>query len=462
MVTAWDERDVSEQARVRDRLLAAWLPMVMSGAPRWTRAADRLGMTAGQARDREALRRVPPVTELELLAGDDTGADAVLAPTEQQVKAHAPVSTLRRLAVTIGREGPVDKRGVLLREYRPLQLQRAGIDGRFWVASSRTDLDRMHRAGARTAAVLGLTEDDVVVSAVRQAPDLAHLATVHLAMGASLTAAHPRTTDGYDEVIAAVRSLRPSVLVVEADEVEALGRALADAGAVPAGLRRVVVLGPPPDDAARERMAGAFAATDGTVGIRAAWGPAESRLLWAECGPGSGLHTYPDLELLEIVDPLTAEGLDAGDDGELVLTSLGWHGTALVRFRTGVRVDGLTLEPCPSCGRTLPRLVGSIEPAAWQLPYTATDGNGIVDLRGIATVLSRTPGVVDWRVELSRGDGGDHLRVEVAGDVAEDVYDLQERLAQVCGMVPEVELGVPAEDVAAGVARVGGLFADLR
>ncbi|HSK22674.1 MAG TPA: hypothetical protein VK906_05845 [Egicoccus sp.] len=462
VTAAWDQRDVSEQARVRDRVLAAWLPMVMSAAPRWTQTADRLGMAPGQARDREALRRFRPVTELEMLAGDDTGADAVVAPTEQQVKAHAPVPTLRRLAATIGGEGPVDKREVLLRDYRPLQLQRAGIDGRFWVASSRTDLDRMHRAGARTAAVLGLTEDDVVVSAVRQAPDLAHLATVHLALGASLTAAHPRTTGGYDEVVAAVRSLRPSVLVVDVDEVETLGRALVDAGAVPPGLRRVVVLGPPPDDTTRERMAGAFAATGGAVGILAAWGPAESRLLWAECAPGSGLHTYPDLELLEVVDPLTAEPVGREDEGELVLTSLGWHGTALVRFRTGVRVEGVTVEPCPSCGRTLPRLAGNLEPAAWQLPYTATDVGGVVDLRGIAAVLSHTPGVVDWRVELVRGERGDHLRVEVAGDVAEDVYDLQDRLAQVCGMVPEVELGVPTEDVAAGVARVGGIFADLR
>src|SRR5690606_31087837 len=152
-----------------------------------------------------------------------------------------------------------DKREVLLREYRPLQLQRAGMDGGFWVASSRTDLDRMHRAGARTAAVLGLTEDDVVVSAVRHAPDLAHLGTVHLAMGASLTAAHPRTTDAYDEVIEATGSLRPSVLVVDAEEAEALGRALADAGVARSGLRLVVVIGPPPDDAARNRIAGTFA-----------------------------------------------------------------------------------------------------------------------------------------------------------------------------------------------------------
>ena len=282
-----------------------------------------------------------------------------------------------------------------------------------------------------------------------------------MAMGASLTASHPRTTDGFDEVVAAVRAVRPSVVVVAADEVESLGRALIAAGVVPPGLRRVVALGPPPDDATRERMVDAFGGVDGTVGVLAAWGPTESRALWAECAPGSGLHTYPDLELLEIVDPLTGEPADAGD-GELVMTSLGWHGTALVRFRTGVRVDGIAVEPCPSCGRTLPRLIGNLDPGAWQLPYAAADGAGMVDLRGIATVLAHTPGVVDWRVEVVASEGGDHLRVEVAGDVADDVYDLQDRLAQACGMVPEVELGVPAADVAAGVARVGGIFADLR
>lgn len=460
VTAAWDQRDPAEQDRVRDRLLAAWLPTAVAAAPRFAQAADRAGIGPEQAHDLAALQRLTPVTEFDLRVGDGSGADAVIAPTEDQVKAHAPVSTLRRLAATVGGDGSDDKRDVLLREYRPLQLQRAGIDGRFWVASSRTDLDRMHRAGARTAAVLGLTDEDVVVSAVRNAPELAHLGTVHLAMGASLTAAHPRTTDGFDAVVAAVRSLQPSVLVVEADEAATLGRALADAGALPPGLRRIVVLGPPPDDADRQRMAGAFGGVAGTVGIRAAWAPAESRLLWAECASGSGLHTYPDLELLETVDPLTAEPSEG--EGELVLTSLGWHGTALLRFRTGVRVDGLTVEPCPSCGRTLPRIVGAIEPASWQLPYSETDGRSIVDLRGIAAVLSHTPGVVDWRVEVLATDGDDRLRVEVAGDVADDVYDLQDRLAQACGVVPEVELGVPADEVAAGVARVGSIFADLR
>ena len=461
MTAAWDQRDVAEQARVRDRLLAHWLPTVVAAAPRWADAADRLGLTAERARDLDALRRFGPVTETELAQADGTGAGAVLAPTEAHVKAHAPTSTLRRLAATIGRDGPVDKREVLLREYRPLQLQRAGVAGRLWVASSRSDLDRMHRAGARTAAVLGLTEADVVVSAVRNAPDLAHLGTVHLAMGASLTAAHPRTADGLDEVVDAVRSLQPSVLVVARGEVEALGRALVDARAVPAGLRGLVVLGPPPDDATRARMVSAFAG-DGGLDVRAAWAPRESRLLWAECAPGSGLHTYPDLELLETVDPLTAEPVEGEGGGELVLTSLGWHGTALVRFRTGVHVDGMTTEPCPHCGRTLARLLGEVAPDTWQVPFEAPDAEAVVDLRGVASVLAHTPGVVDWRVEVGTGPEGDHLRVEVAGDVTDDVYDLQDRLAQACGAVPEVELGVPADEVAAGVARVGGLFADLR
>ena len=67
---------------------------------------------------------------------------------------------------------------------------------------------------------------------------------------------------------------------------------------------------------ARARNAGA------DVAVRHLWGPADGRALWAECDEGSGLHTYPDLEVLEVLDPITGEPTEV--DGDLTVTTSGW------------------------------------------------------------------------------------------------------------------------------------------
>ncbi|MFA9430422.1 hypothetical protein [Egicoccus sp. AB-alg2] len=459
----WDRRDDAEQRRVLERTLGDWLPLTLAATPFWRAAADQLGLAAPEARDLAALARLPAVRELDLVADDPAGAGAVLAPTEDQVKAHAPASSLREMAVALRGRGADGGRQVLRQTYRPLHLQTAGAHGSFLVASSRSDLDRMHRAGARAAAVAGLRDDDVLVSALRCGPTGAHVGVTHLAMGAGLTAAHPRTGDALDEVVRAVGVLSPSVLVVAVEEATALAEELRAARVPTSSLRRVLVYGPPPDEAGREAIVGAFAVGGASVAVRAIWAPSEARALWAECAPGSGLHTYPDLAYLEVVDPLTGAPTDG--DGDLVLTSVGWHGTVLLRYRTGAWVDAPATEPCPQCGRTVPRLVGQVDPSAWQLAYAAANGPRVVDLRGVATALERAPGIAAWRAELhppADDTGVDRLRVVLAGEPAADVAVLADRVGAACGMPTEVGVAATAAAVAAEVDRVGGVFADLR
>src|SRR5262249_58763026 len=72
-----------------------------------------------------------------------------------------------------------------------------------------------------------------------------------------------------------------------------------------------------------------------------------------------GLHIADDHFLPEIVDPATGEPLGAGEQGELVLTTLTKRAMPVIRYRTG-DVTTLTTAPC-RCGRTsvrMGRLVG--------------------------------------------------------------------------------------------------------
>ncbi|MEW6554847.1 MAG: phenylacetate--CoA ligase [Actinomycetota bacterium] len=80
------------------------------------------------------------------------------------------------------------------------------------------------------------------------------------------------------------------------------------------------------------------------------------------CGPGvafecpakQGMHVWEDSFLMEVLDPLTLEPVEEGEEGELVFTSLNREGMPLLRYRTrdlAATVPG----PCP-CGRAHRRI----------------------------------------------------------------------------------------------------------
>jgi phenylacetate-CoA ligase len=73
-----------------------------------------------------------------------------------------------------------------------------------------------------------------------------------------------------------------------------------------------------------------------------------------ECPEHDGLHIYEDYFIPEVVDPATGERLEAGEMGELVLTTLTREATPVLRFRTG-DMTALTLDAC-TCGRTTARM----------------------------------------------------------------------------------------------------------
>jgi hypothetical protein len=331
----------------------------------------------------------------------------------------------------------------------------------------------MHRAGARTAAVLGLRDDDVVLGAVPAGPSLAAIGATHLAAGASLPALHAwgasvateGSATGLAQVVHAAGQHPASVLVVRDQDAVPLAEALGAARVDLQRLRRIVTVGPPLDDDARGAVVAAFVQAGATVDVRAVWGPPAGRVLWAECTTGSGLHTYPDLEMLDVVDPFTGQRTDG--DGDLTLTTVGWHGTVLLRFQTGAWVNPLDITPCPSCGRTVPRVVGDLEEGAWELSVADHEGrSSIVDLRGVAAVLATVPGVEAWRCELQGPTDlapWDRLVVEVAGSLSSDQRGrLHDRIEAATGVGPELVFDLDRGEVERRVAEVGGVFADLR
>ncbi len=72
-----------------------------------------------------------------------------------------------------------------------------------------------------------------------------------------------------------------------------------------------------------------------------------------ECGAHNGLHYWPDIFLIEIINPETLEPVQDGEVGEMVVTSLRKEATPLIRYRTR-DLSRMITGKC-SCGLHIPR-----------------------------------------------------------------------------------------------------------
>jgi len=146
-----------------------------------------------------------------------------------------------------------------------------------------------------------------------------------------------------------------------------------------------------------------------TVDVLSIYGFTEGKIAWAECPfprdqESGGFHLYPDLGIIEIVDPKTGRAVSDGQPGEIVFTPLDARGTVVLRYRTGDYTDGgITCEPCPYCGRTLPRLVGKISRASEirEMHLDKLKGT-LVDFNELEHVLDDAPHVGAWQLELRK------------------------------------------------------------
>jgi phenylacetate-coenzyme A ligase PaaK-like adenylate-forming protein len=172
-------------------------------------------------------------------------------------------------------------------------------------------------------------------------------------------------------------------------------------------------------------------------------------VLWGECrasGGSTGLHTYPDLEVVQVVDPDTGEPVSG--PGELVLTQLGMRGSALLRWRTADVVTGIVTGQCPSCRRMVPRIEGLRRAA-----LVAGVGGHVVDLRTVAAALAGRGDLVDWRIVVGhrRRDGAPRVTVHLVsqgGDESAAVIGAATDIRAMAGVLPTQIIAGDERDLA--------------
>lgn len=442
-MASWDRRSSSSMEKVR---AAALRTQVVHGvapfSPWWRRRLKDLGRSAQQVATLEGLAALPAAGERDVCpTGDPRDASGlVLQAGESGWALHAEGPRLRK-ALLRRVSSRSSYASIVEADTRPTSFVWAGLAMRFPVASTRADLDVVARAGARLWSVLGLTRGDVAVSGL---PLLSTAQAQALQLGA-LGAGAPLLAPGDDPdgIAAALHLVPASVLALPSATGADVLDELAMAGAPLDALRTLLLVGAP-DDAERDAAIAALDAAGVDATVLAVHVPDGHRLAWGECregGRSAGLHTYPDLEVVDVVDVETGERPTGDGRHELALTQLGMRGTALLRWRTGDVVDAVTADACSACGRSVPRVLGTRR-AALVPVLDLRDGPAAIDLRAVSGAVLGRPEVEDWRVDLTPGARGDtdrllvHVALRPDADPAEAVVDVAQAVRASAGLLP--------------------------
>ena len=408
----WEQLPEPVIRRRQAEELRRWLrTVVLPFSAHYREVFRARGLNADSFRTLEDLLRLPFTAKPDLLNTPEHPQrfkDFVVT-SDAQVLARQPAAILR--ALQHGRE---HVRKEFEAEFRPIFVTfttgRSAEPTPFFF--TQHDLDRLAVAGRRMVKVCGAGHEDRLLNMMPFAPHLAfwlaHYAGT--AFGVMMLSSGGGKVMGTEGNLRHIRKYQPQAIIGIPTFVYHVLHQAAEEGVRCETLNRLVLGGEKVSEGMRGKLrdlACELGARD--VQVLASYGFTEAKLAWAECPfpaghPSGGYHFYPDLGIVEIVDPQTGAAVPAGEPGEIVFTPLDSRGTVVLRYRTGDLIDGgLTYEPCPYCGRTLPRLVGRISRRTEVMEMHLDKIKGtLVDFNELEHALDDAPRIGAWQLELRK------------------------------------------------------------
>jgi phenylacetate-CoA ligase len=369
------------------------------------------GIAAGSIRTLDDLRRLPFTTKADLLNTDEHPhrmKDFLLIP-DPRILSGRPSTWLRTLL-----HGRERVRREFEEEFRPIFM--TSTTGRaadpIPFLFSQHDLANLALTGRRLFEVCGARSEMRLLNMFPFAPHLAFWQTHYggSAFGVFTTSTGGGKAVGTEGQLRYIRKLNPDVLIGMPTFVYHVLNHAVEEGVSCNRLKRIVLGGERAPEGTRQKLRDLAAKLGAPeVDIVSVYGFTEAKMAWAECPfpsdqSSGGYHLYPDLGVIEIIDPRTGDVVPEGRPGEIVYTPLDARGTVVLRYRTGDFIDGgLTFEPCPHCGRHLPRLFGRISRSSEFKTMRQDKIKGtLVDFNELERVLDNAPGVGAWQLELRK------------------------------------------------------------
>ena len=222
-------------------------------------------------------------------------------------------------------------------------------------------------------------------------------------LGASVIRNGASTLQSHFEII---NRFNPTVLVGVPTFLRKLAEFSQQNGMDPAAssVRKLICIGEPLRDAGMEPLKLGTDLEDLWASeAYSTYATSETVSSFCECKQRAGGHLHPELAIVEIVD---ADGnpVQAGEQGEVVITPLQVEGMPLLRFRTG-DISFFITEPCP-CGRITPRIGPILGRKSQMIKFKGTT----LYPQSILAALSGIVGITDYYVVATSED---HLADQV-------------------------------------------------
>ena len=408
----WDTLSRQELRRLQGAVLHDYLrKQILPHSAFYRELFQEKGIDVDGIRSLEDLSSIPMISKADLLSSEEhpeRAREFVLIPDKAKLSKRADVilsAVLRGKAATQER---------LSREYRPIFL--TSTTGRSAepvpFLYSQHDIDNLSHTGKRLVDVLGATVEDRIVNMFPYAPHLAFWQT-HYATNAfnvfnvSTGGGKVMGTEGNIRIATKVN---PHAIIGMPTFIYHMLTQALEGDCKLSNLRTLVLGGEKVPPGMRKKLAELVRQLGGEeASVVATYGFTEAKMAFGECPfkPGDepgGYHLYPDLAVVEIVDPESGEPVADGEPGEIVFTPLDSRGSVVLRYRTGDFLDGgLTYEPCPYCGRCMPRLVGHIsrQSEVRELQLGKIKGT-LIDFNELEHVLDDAENIGAWQIEIRK------------------------------------------------------------
>jgi phenylacetate-CoA ligase len=437
----WDRMAVTEQQRLQNEKLHRYLNEVIAPfSPYYKKVFREHRIDPRQIQTVADLRHLPFTSKADLLPTSEQPEkfrEFIITPDISVLK-HRPRVVAE--ALFRGRRA-VERRFEL--EYRPIFLTATTGRSSAPVGFTYTDYDmrNLRVAGARLIQTFGATTKMRGVNMFPYAPHLAFWQVVlaGLEFGMLVVSSGGGKVMGTEGNINLIDKVRPEAIIGIPTFVYHVIRQAHDQGRKWPQVTKIVLGGERSPQGIRRRMVSLLQEMGaGDVRVCGTYGFTEARMAWGECPPPpgewSGYHLFPDLGVFEVIDPETGAVKSEGEPGELVYTPLNARGTVVLRYRTGDYVaGGVTWEPCPHCGRTVPRIVGGISRASntKELQLGKLKGT-LVNFDTLQHILDNTPEIAEWQIELRKVNNDpldvDEMILHLAADNGADIGQLEDRI----------------------------------
>jgi phenylacetate-CoA ligase len=411
----WDRWDIHKQRSYQERRLKAFLEtQVVRFSPFYSRLHKEGKFPIEKFKTLEDLKNLPFTTKSDMVPTVESPTrprDFILQPDPHTVSSQLTLN--RKLELVSGHllHGKSFKTQIY-EEYLPIffTATTGRSAGQVPFVYSYYDLLRLKETGRRLFTVSGMKPGvDTLLNVFPYAPHLGFWAVYHGAEQSIVPTFHSGGGKvlGTGKILNLFNSLKPTVLAGVPGYIYHLLR-IASENKMDLSQITLVCLGAERTTPGHRIKFREFLESCGAknVAILSTFGFTEARMAFIECREGDqmGYHLYPDMAIFELINPETLEPAGEGEPGEVVYTSLDSRGTVVIRFLTGdYSTGGIVYEPCPACGRTVPRLDSNLTRLSNQKELHTTKVKGtIINLNYMDEVIHSFMEIVEWQVEIGK------------------------------------------------------------